>query len=830
MKFFATLVLIILHFCAYGQLMSPEYSKLLHQYQESKPDTNRVRLLLKMDSIYLYRLSDTNQVLDSALLLAQQAFDISKSLGFKQGMDDATFRIANAHAEKMNFNSAIAVMKETQGVLRIRILRMLGERFMFRFGKVTPNLDSAFIYIHEAQELSESYSPTWQHEILCLQAKYHFAKDEVEKGTECFMKIIRDFQKSGDKKNEALWWSELGIYLPRSEANYENKIKAFNKAIELYRQVGVSDHGLWLDLGLVHEHLSRIAAAEAVYLEGLEQTKSKVDLEVCHLYSALARVNAIKGDYGKTIYYSLEAIKGLDSLDQRSESSMIEYTLADTYRALGETDKSVYWYQRSLDELAVGWEHYRFPIFGQIARGLIRQGKAQEAMRFMSDFLRTNEQVSILDKEVAAAIRGDCYNAVGDYRAAEKYYNAMIESDKQIPPTNETGPGTVGRFIQGAEAYYTMGKFYVERKKYDEAYPFFEQALVAKHYPPSLAMQRDIHLMLYKIDEARGKLASALNHFEIHKQLNDSLFSESKVRQIEELRIKYETAQNENALVLLRSKEQLQEEELHQAAQIRNYTYIIVGILILLMIVGYSRYRLKVRTTTQLREHQREIDDQNKELKQLLSSQQKLLSEKEWLIREIHHRVKNNFHIVIGLLGTQSEYVKNEEAHTAIRETKQRIHAMSLLHQKLYQSTDLSAVHMPDYIFELVLNLQESSDKAQSIRFDHQVEKINLDLAHALPIGLILNEAVTNSIKYAFPDQRKGTITIVLKYISENVISLVIEDDGVGITGDITQSKNPSMGLNLIKGLSEDMEGTFKMEGKGGTRIEVEFRYGGEVE
>ncbi|MEJ0029717.1 MAG: histidine kinase dimerization/phosphoacceptor domain -containing protein [Bacteroidota bacterium] len=76
---------------------------------------------------------------------------------------------------------------------------------------------------------------------------------------------------------------------------------------------------------------------------------------------------------------------------------------------------------------------------------------------------------------------------------------------------------------------------------------------------------------------------------------------------------------------------------------------------------------------------------------------------KEWLIREIHHRVKNNFHIVIGLLGTQSEYVKNEEALTAISETKQRIHAMSLLHQKLYQSTDLSDVHMPDYIFELVV-------------------------------------------------------------------------------------------------------------------------------
>ncbi|MEJ0029714.1 MAG: hypothetical protein WDO15_04810 [Bacteroidota bacterium] len=114
-----------------------------------------------MDSIYLYRLSDTEQVLDSALLLAQQALELSKRLGFKRGIEDATFRIANAHAEKDNFNSAIAIMKGTEGLLRIRLLRMLGERFLFRLGKRVQNLDSAYIYIREARDLSESHSLAW---------------------------------------------------------------------------------------------------------------------------------------------------------------------------------------------------------------------------------------------------------------------------------------------------------------------------------------------------------------------------------------------------------------------------------------------------------------------------------------------------------------------------------------------------------------------------------------------------------------------------------------------------------------------------------------------
>jgi two-component system, sensor histidine kinase PdtaS len=826
MKFWAAALFVMLHFHATGQSMPPEYRRALAKFQESREDTNKVILLLRMDSIYLYRLSDTKQVLDSALLLAQQALALSEQLHFKQGIEDASFRIANVYTEKMDFNSAIARMERAEGVLRIRILKMLGERYLYRLGKRVQHLDSAYIFISQAHELSTLYSPKWQYETLCLLGKYFFCKGEIERGTQCFMKIIGDQRRRRDIQREAFWWSELGLYLPRSAANYADKIRYFNTAVRLYQEVGVRNHGLWIEIGLVHEDENEIALAETAYLEGIKESKSEPDEEVYHLYSSLARINAIRGDYQKTIYYSLEAIQKLDSIGETSESSMIYYTLADTYRVLEETAKSIYWYKRALDQLALRYEQYRFPIAGQIVRGLIRQGKGQEAMNFLTDFLHMYQPVSILDRQVTAAAKGDCNNAMGKFRSAEKSYLEMIAWGKEIPPAYQTGSGIVGRFIQGAEAYYTMGKFYVEQHRHDEAYPFFVQALAAEYYPPSLSMRRDIHMMLFMIDRAKGNLASAIRHFEIHKRLNDSIFSESKVKQIEELKIKYETAQHETALALLQSKEQLQEEELKQANQNRNYTYVLLGILILLIAVGYSRYSLKIRTNNQLHKSQQEIDQQNKKLMSLLSDQQKLVTEKEWLIKEIHHRVKNNFHMVTGLLGTQSQYLKNEEALAAIQNSKHRIHAMSLLHQRLYQSENLSEIQMPDYIYELVSNLQQSFETTQQVLFDLQIEPINLDPAQALPLGLILNEAVTNSIKYAFPTQSQGDmISISLKHVSENSIALTVEDNGIGIPDDINTHEVASMGLNLMRGLTEDIEGIFVLEKTTGTGISIIFPY-----
>src|SRR6185295_20261509 len=209
----------------------------------------------------------------------------------------------------------------------------------------------------------------------------------------------------------------------------------------------------------------------------------------------------------------------------------------------------------------------------------------------------------------------------------------------------------------------------------------------------------------------------------------------------------------------------------------------------------------------------------------LLEEKDQLLVEREWLLKEIHHRVKNNFHIVASLLEIQSSYLKNKEALSAIKESQHRIHSMSIIHQKLYQSDTLSTIRMPEYIYELVEYLRESYSIREYIAFSIQVDNTELNHASAITLGLILNEAITNAIKYAFPTTAEPKISISLTHIEDSRIQLSIADNGRGLPLDFDTKIGASMGMELLQGLTDDLGGKFSIETKEGTCIKVVFDY-----
>jgi len=143
----------------------------------------------------------------------------------------------------------------------------------------------------------------------------------------------------------------------------------------------------------------------------------------------------------------------------------------------------------------------------------------------------------------------------------------------------------------------------------------------------------------------------------------------------------------------------------------------------------------------------------------------------------------------------------------------------------LYQSNNLSAIKMNDYVHELVNSLSDSFDINKNIQFRLSIEAVELNLAHCIPIGLILNEAITNCFKYSFPADREGVITISLKRISHNSFLLIINDNGVGLPPDFHVNSQSSMGMNLMRGLSTEMGAQFSVSSDNGTRIDVNFTY-----
>ncbi len=203
----------------------------------------------------------------------------------------------------------------------------------------------------------------------------------------------------------------------------------------------------------------------------------------------------------------------------------------------------------------------------------------------------------------------------------------------------------------------------------------------------------------------------------------------------------------------------------------------------------------------------------------------KSLKEKEVLLREIHHRVKNNMQIISSLLMLQSQYIKDDKYADVIKESQNRIISMSLVHEKLYQSRDLAKIDFKDYIRDMMSNLFQSyGSKAESIKLILDIDNLFRPVDSAIPCGLIINELVTNSLKYAFPDGRKGEIRIVLRKADGNMIELIVGDDGIGFPEGIDFRKTESLGLHLVTILAESqLQGNINLNRDRGTEFKICF-------
>jgi two-component sensor histidine kinase len=202
------------------------------------------------------------------------------------------------------------------------------------------------------------------------------------------------------------------------------------------------------------------------------------------------------------------------------------------------------------------------------------------------------------------------------------------------------------------------------------------------------------------------------------------------------------------------------------------------------------------------------------------------LREKEALLREIHHRVKNNMQVIISLLRLQSAQVKEKKYLEMFKESQDRIRSMALVHERLYQSENFTNVDFRGYVKSLVNSLFRSHRvDPNKISLKIEVEDVSFGLDSATHCGLIINELVSNSLKYAFPQEREGEIRISLRSINKNEIELRVSDDGVGIPENLDFRNTKSLGLELVMILAEDqLKGKVELDRTGGTRYHILFK------
>jgi PAS domain S-box-containing protein len=200
------------------------------------------------------------------------------------------------------------------------------------------------------------------------------------------------------------------------------------------------------------------------------------------------------------------------------------------------------------------------------------------------------------------------------------------------------------------------------------------------------------------------------------------------------------------------------------------------------------------------------------------------LLEKETLLQEIHHRVKNNLQVISSLLRLQSRQIRDQQALELFKDSQNRVQAMALIHEKLYQSSNLAFIDFQEYITSLVGNLCRSYDiYRQAITFKVNVNQVSLAIDTAIPCGLIINELVANSLKYAFPDNRGGEISISLESMHSGQFILTISDNGVGLPENLDFRNTSSLGLQLVCRLSKQLEGSIELNRNQGTEFKIAF-------
>jgi two-component system, sensor histidine kinase PdtaS len=686
---------------------------------------------------------------------------------------------------------------------KISILIELGKFHIYKPGELTTDLDSGLVYIRQALKLCVSLrSVKWENEANIMLVIYEMETRNTKRGRLHYQELLTGFIKAGHKAALAELLMRMGNWLSMDGSKYREVLANYKKAAALFTEI--KDHQNTIrvlqDQAYIHITQTKFDIAVTELSKALALCK-QIDYPKQHyIFNLLSNISRITGDYKKALFYSSACIKSMNTSRDTVSAAHFYHNLAKIYVETGNRAKAIYWYQKSIAR----WRQEKlgnFAMFnaaGYLVDDELEKHKIQEAISFINLLVTEIPPASLIQKAYVAQIMARCHNSNGQYKEAErKFAEAIIYYKKS---------GMDFEVLR--EAQYEMGKFYVEQHLFQKAGFYLVRALPTTGQKNRLSLAKDIHLMLYKADSANGDYAAALHHFTIHKKLNDSLINIFKIREIEELQIQYKETEQQQYIDLADAKNALKQ------AQLKKVSHIILAIISGSLLLAFFTISI-LSQYAEKRQAQKTIVARDMLLNQLII-------EKEWLLKEVHHRVKNNLQTVISLLESQSFYLEND-ALEAIRKSQHRISAMSLIHKKLYQTNNIASVNIGSYLSELINYLRAGFDTRQHIQFVTNIECNLLDISQAIPLGLIINEAVTNAIKHAFVGDKQGVINITLTRLKDNELGLCISDDGTGMPYNWQELQKKSLGLRLIRGLTEDISGVFRLTTNPGTTIQVSF-------
>jgi two-component sensor histidine kinase len=693
--------------------------------------------------------------------------------------------------------------KTTPDSTRARLLLDMALSYVYRPGEYPADLDSALLLIQQANDINSRLHDTYLEGKSCFVSSNTLReKGDVAHGIIYAQKAIRLLTATPWKLQLGAAYIELAQYysiytaddLTKKRQCWQSALVAFQATDSRERQAFALKN-----LGDVDYLMDNYGRANVELQQSLSIYTALGYPAVQGIYDLMGTISYCLGDYLGAVKNGLQAVKTAELVnDTTMQLCTICHRLASAYLAWSKEEESRFYRKKALD-IAIKYKDQKaiYTVFADPTdiQGLRRHW--QESIRLIDDIQRRFPPLELDDTVILYSSYTQAFTAGEEFAMAKKYADYLLaltkrnknDYDKPLQPTFHC----LVLYAAGAKLYPQMERFVDE----------YVKACRAISFPGGLPWA---YMMKARADSGMGKYLSALQWYQLSKKMSDSMFNVTKSMQFSQMQVQYETEKKDKDLQLLTDKSQLQEMSLKKASLTRN---IIIASAILLIALLYIGYKLKQR--------------HNKKLQLLLEKEQKLVDEKEWLVREIHHRVKNNLQLVISLLNTQCEFLDDPFAFTAIKESRQRMQAIAIIHQKLYRPDENTLIDMASYIGEMIDYLKESFTNTDKILFRADVGPIMLDVSQAVPLGLIINEGVTNSVKYAFPGNGKGHITISLRQTEGRNIRLAIADDGQGFPASVFTGESSSMGIQLIKLFAEQLEGQLEFVNAPGAGITLNF-------
>ncbi|GAB5552546.1 MAG: hypothetical protein Sapg2KO_21370 [Saprospiraceae bacterium] len=522
-------------------------------------------------------------------------------------------------------------------------------------------------------------------------------------------------------------------------------------------------------VGSGHTSLGDYKSAQSSFLKGLEIYENIGDQKgVARVYKELSFLYKESKDYNRSIEYGEKGIDiaiGLGIPDSVNLGLSWAY-LVDSYLKLERSDKAL--------------------------------EAANNSIQLMEPYGAINP---------FALVRGYSYRAKV-YEVKKKYDLALKDAFYawEFGKSYVEDENTVGGYQQEIAAILRL------QGKCEEALPYYEgffETMVDRDAHDALGLS-STYSELADCYEQTGSFQKALKYQKIAAQMRDTLNKERYENLESELIQKYESEQKDEQI-------NLQTATIQQQKQIQYLGIGIGGLLTILLCGLFLTYRNNRKKNFQLQALNTDLETTNLQLDERNA-------QNELLLKEIHHRVKNNLQTISSLLSLQSESISDINAYDAIQESKNRVTSMALLHKKLYQGENLAAIEMRDYFETIGKTIINSfGEKAENISLEIDMSEIELDVDTAVPIGLITNELITNSLKYAFPDKQKGLISITLTSEENGLLKLNIADNGQTTQEEPSSKKEKGFGTLLIQLLTTQLGGQLETSTAAGTSTIIQF-------